>query len=428
MSYKQMIFRQGHALASTLGILMLLVFASAQPAAMRAIGVDSSITSIPLGNVLSGGPPPQGIPALGFTGDHNGAAGPSSAPSFIAQAEASWLVDEEPVILMTLGGESRIYPLQILTWHEIANDTLGGVPIAVTFCPLCNSALSFDRRIPLSEEAVTALGDAVASGLTDLPQDFLDAYTRQFRSPPEVSQGLEVTLGVSGMLYKSNMLMFDTDTSTLWSQLLGDGVVGTLTGTTLLRYPAPIVSFAEARAAFPEALVLSRDTGYSRNYGRNPYVGYDRADSPPFLYDGVTDGRLPPKARVVTFELAGEAVAYPFSELEPVSIVNDKVGGEAIAVFWQAGTTSALDQSSIAQSEDVGAVNVFSRQLGDRLLSFSWNGEAFIDEETGSSWNILGQATSGELLGSSLTAIVHDNTLWFAWASFKPETRIFEAP
>jgi hypothetical protein len=202
--------------------------------------------------------------------------------------------------------------------------------------------------------------------------------------------------------------------------------VGSLTGTTLLRYPAPIISFAEARAAFPEALVLSRETGFNRSYGRNPYVGYDDANSPAFLFSGVSDGRLPPKERVISFELAGEAVAYPFSELQAVNVVNDEVGAEAVAVFWQAGTTSVLDESSIAQSADIGAANAFRRQFEGRLLSFQWDGAQFIDNETGSSWNLLGQATAGELLGASLEPIVHDNTLWFAWAAFKPETRIYQ--
>lgn len=396
---------------------------------LQRIAVDTSRATIPVEEVLSGGPPPQGIPALGFSGDHAGAANANRAPSFVSQEEAaSWLAAEEPVIAMTLNGESRAYPLQILTWHEIANDTLGGVPVAVTFCPLCNSALSFDRRIPLTEEAQREVLELNPNAsFTELDEGFLTAFQQQRRDPEAagLAAGLEVTFGVSGLLYLSNLLMFDTASSTLWSQLIGEAVVGTLGGTHLLRYPAQIVSFGEFREAFPDALVLSRDTGYNRSYGTNPYVGYDQIDSPAFLFSGPTDGRLPPKERVITFEIAAESVAYPFSVLSQARMVEDSVGGEPVVLFWQEGTRSALDASTIARGADVGAVGVFSRVLNAQELSFSWDGVHFTDQETGSSWNLLGQAVAGELSGQRLTPIVHDNTLWFAWAAFKPETRIY---
>ncbi len=405
--------------------------ASAQSTTFRTIGVDTSRAKIPLEEIFSGGPPPQGIPALGFGGDHNGAAGESPTPQVIPQAEATWLGDEEPVIVLSLGGKSRIYPLQILTWHEIVNDTLGGVPVAVTFCPLCNSALAFDRRVPLSEEAAGRVQKLNPKAKHDsLSEEYLGAYTGQ-QGEGEVVGGLEVTFGVSGLLYNSNLLMFDTKSSTLWSQLVGEGVAGSLTGTALLRYPAPIVSFAEARETYPDAQVLSRETGFSRAYGRNPYVGYDEIDSPAFLFRGETDGRLPPKERAVTFEFGAgsdaEAVAYPFSALTTERVVNDEVGGRPIAVFWEAGTRSALGAGDIADGRDVGAVNVFERQLNGRALTFSWQDGAFRDEETGSRWTLLGEAVAGQLTGAQLTPVVHDNTLWFAWAAFRPETRIYGA-
>jgi hypothetical protein len=151
-------------------------------------------------------------------------------------------------------------------------------------------------------------------------------------------------------------------------------------------------------------------------------------NTPAFLFDGVADGRLPPKERVITFEIAAESVAYPFSELREVNVVNDTVADNALVVFWQLGTRSALGAQSIAASEDIGAANVFERTVDDKTLTFSWNGSAFVDEETSSTWNLLGQAVAGELQGAQLTPVVHDNTLWFAWAAFRPETRIFERP
>ncbi len=407
-------------------LIFLVGLSFAQPAALQQLGIDSSLSTIPVKEILSGGPPPQGIPALGFSGDYTGAVSESVQPVFISRQEATWLAEEEPVIVINLNDQSRIYPLQILIWHEIINDTLGGVPIAVTFCPLCNSALAFDRRIPLSEEGLELLPTINPNATTTtLTHNFLAIYQKQEESNVEITEGLEVTFGVSGMLYKSNMLMFDSASSTLWSQLVGEAVVGSLTATKLLRYPAPIVSFAEAKKSFPNADVVSKETSFNRPYGSNPYVGYDKIGSPAFLFEGITDGRLPPKERVITFELGSESVAYPFSELREVKVVNDRVANEAITVFWQAGTRSALDKDSLAESQDIGAANVFERTLNGQVLTFSWNGTEFIDKETQSLWNLFGQAVSGELQGSQLTPIVHDNTLWFAWAAFKPETRIY---
>ncbi len=395
--------------------------------AFRRLSTNTERANIPLEEVLSGGPPPQGIPALGFGGDWQEVASASEAPAFVSQDEAAgWLEPQEPVALLSLRDNAKIYPLQILTWHEIVNDTLGDVPVAVTFCPLCNSALAFDRRVPLSEEALERVQNLNPEAeVASLEPTFIDAYAAQVGEEVGVSQGLEVTFGVSGLLYNSNLLMFDSETSTLWSQILGEGNVGTLTGTELLRLPAQIVSFEQAREAFPDASVLSQDTGYRRNYGQNPYVGYDAVGSPAFLFRGVTDGRLTPKARVVSVIQDEETAAYPFEILSQEHVINDELNGTPLVVFWQEGTASALDTQSIAQGQDVGAVGVFDRRLGDRDLTFAWREGAFVDTETNSTWNLLGEAVAGELSGERLSPIVHDNTLWFAWAAFKPETRIY---
>ena len=376
------------ALAATLGFA-LTAAAFAQPRAVQTLGIDTDIASIDVDAILSGGPPPQGIPALGFAGDAHGAVSASRDPrSVSAEFATNWLDDQEPVILIEVEDEARIYPLQILTWHEIANDVVGGVPVAVTFCPLCNSALAFDRRATVDDETTT------------------------------------LTFGVSGMLLHSNMLMFDDTHRTLWVQLTGEAVVGAATGARLERLAAPIVSFEDARSARPDADVLSRETGFVRSYGQNPYVGYDRADSSPFLFAGDADGRLLPKERVVTFELDGEPVAYPFTRLEETRIVNDVVGGTPVAVVWSPGTRSALDGGSIAASRDVGAVNVFVRERDGRTVTLSPDGDdAFVDEATGDRYDLFGRALDD---GDSFRfdSVPHDNTLWFAWAAFKPETEI----
>ncbi len=368
--------------------LALASVAFAQPRALDTIGVDTSVASIDLGDVVSGGPPPQGIPALGFAGDAHGAASATRDPRTVsADFAADWLDDAEPVILIEAGDEARIYPLQILTWHEIANDVVGGVPVAVTFCPLCNSALAFDRRVTVDSEERT------------------------------------LTFGVSGMLIHSNMLMFDDAHRTLWVQLTGEAVLGAATGTRLVRMAAPIVSFAAARASRPDADVLSRETGFSRAYGQNPYLGYDRADSFPFLFQGRTDGRLLPKERVVTFERSGLPVAYPFTRLEEERVVNDVVGDDPVAVVWSPGTASALDARTVADGRDVGAVNAWLRVRDGRTVTLRAEDDVFVDAATGDRYDLLGRSLEPDD-DFQFEAVPHDNTLWFAWAAFKPETEI----
>lgn len=393
-------------------------------AQLERLRVSAENAAIPVGEILSGGPPPQGIPAIGFRG-LRGVADATVAPRFVTAAEAgAWLGEREPVVLMRLGGEARLYPLQILTWHEIVNDTLGGVPVAVTFCPLCNSALAFDRRVPASQAHVDALRrDAHEVRSAPVDDALALEYRRQTgRDAPPLT--VDVTFGVSGLLYFSNMLMFDDTTFTLWPQLTGVGGVGELAGATLVRYPAQIVGFAEARAAEPDALVLSRDTGFRRSYGQNPYVGYDEIGSPAFLFRGPSDGRLAPKARVITVDGA-EPVAYPWDHLRRQRVTHDTIAGAPVVALWQPGTATALGAASIADADDVGAVGLFRAQLDDgRALRFAASDDGFVDDVTGSVWDVTGRARSGPLEGTVLEAVAHDNTLWFAWAAFRPETEV----
>ena len=334
---------------------------------------DFSLHTVPYDEFLSGGVPRDGIPPL-------------DDPQFESIADAdTWLEDVQPVVSLEINDVARAYPLAILTWHEIANDTLGGVPVSVTFCPLCNSAVAFDRRV----------GDATL--------DF----------------------GVSGNLRHSDLVMWDRQTESWWQQLTGEGIVGVYAGYRLDFVPAQIISWGDFKAGFPDADVLSRETGHQRSYGRNPYAGYDRADRSPFLFKGSPDDRLLPMERVVALELDGQRLAFPFLTLELEPIVNYSVNGRDIVVFFQPGTASALDQQSIAKSRDVGAVGVFGAVLDGQMLTFRVGADGFTDNETDSVWNVLGQAVSGPLAGKSLTPIVHGNHFWFAWAAFAPETEVY---
>ena len=238
---------------------------AAPPAgAEREFSTDFSKHSVSYDEILSGGPPKDGIPAI-------------DTPEFVSVQEAdTWLEPVEPVVLVETAEEARAYPMQILTWHEIANDVLGGIPIVVTFCPLCNTAIAFDRR--------------------------LDDHTFDF--------------GTTGRLRNSNLIMYDRQTETWWQQATGEAIAGELSGKQLTFLPAMIISWEEFKTAHPDSKVLSRNTGYTRSYGRNPYFGYDDINNSPFLFRGKTDGRLLPMTRVVTVEIHDDAVAYPYDVLE----------------------------------------------------------------------------------------------------------------
>lgn len=330
--------------------------------------------SVPYAQITSGGPPRDGIPPL----DH---------PKFVtADAAAAWLKDNEPVIAFSSGADARAYPLQILIWHEIVNDLVGGMPVLITFCPLCNSAIAFERT--------------------------LDGATYDF--------------GTTGKLRNSDLIMWDRQSESWWQQFTGEAIAGDLTGKQLKFLPASIVSFADFKQAHADGKVLSRETGFARAYGRNPYAGYDDINASPFLFDGTSDPRLKPMERVVALTVRGEDVAYPYSVLSQAKVVNDTRGGQAFVVIWQSGATSALDRAAINASRDIGATGVFERTLAGKLLTFSADASGFVDEQTQSHWNILGQAVDGALKGKQLMPMVHFDHFWFAWAAFKPNTIIYK--
>ncbi|MGI8649657.1 MAG: DUF3179 domain-containing (seleno)protein, partial [Rubrobacter sp.] len=197
---------------------------------------------------------------------------------------------------------------------------------------------------------------------------------------------------------------------------------------TLASVPASIVAWEDFREAHPDGQVLSQDTGYNRDYGTNPYAGYDDVDSAPFLYDGPeTPGELPPMSRVLTADDPEKPVAYPYETLMQNPAVNDEVGGQPVAVFWSEGTASALDAADLDAGRDVGSAAIYSRNLGTRTLTFEADKQGTIfDKETGSEWNVLGEAVAGELEGEKLEPLVGIDHFWFSWAAFRPETRVYE--
>lgn len=228
------------------------------------------------------------------------------------------------------------------------------------------------------------------------------------------------------MLYNSNLILYDRQSKSLWAQLEGKAIVGDLAleGARLNMLPASVISWGDWKKMYPNGKVLSRDTGHVRPYGRNPYVGYDRVDQPPFLFRGKLDSRLLPMERVVTLSLGRTNKAYPFFLLSKRRVMEDKLEGQPVVIFYFPGTASAVDKESTAQSRDVGATGVFDPRLEGRALTFYFDGKSILDKETKSTWNVLGLAVSGPLQGKRLTQINHVDTFWFAWVAFKPDTLI----
>jgi hypothetical protein len=316
-----------------------------------------------------GGPPPDGIP-------------PIDEPRFLRTAEVDFLDDREPVLALEIDGEARAYPIQVMIWHEIVNDTVAGVPVSVTYCPLCNTAVAFDRRV----------GDRT------------------------------VTFGTSGLLYQSSLVMYDRQTESLWSHVTGESVAGVLTGTELERYPVATVAWRDWRDAHPDGLVLSRDTGEVRDYGRNPYPGYDDVDEPPFLFDGEVDDRLAAKTRVVGVGLGAAPTAIRLEPLLDAGVVAFDLGGTPTVAWARPGASSALEGDEVTDGRDVGSTGVFRAVHDGRPLTFTRVEDGFVDAETGSRWNVFGTAVSGPLTGTVLEPVDHVDTFWFAWAAFAPET------
>ena len=288
-----------YVLAATLS-LGLVTMALADPRQWRGEWpvTDFDVTSVAQWDeILSGGPPKDGIPAL-------------SGPRFLPVSDETRLDDREPVITVEIEGAApRAYPIRYLTWHEIVNDTVADVPVAVTFCPLCNSGLTFDRRV----------GDRV------------------------------LTFGVTGKLRNSDMVMYDRETESWWQQAVGEAIVGELTGTELAQLPTWMESWAEFRARNPDGLVMDQPE-WNRPYGRNPYVGYDSSRTP-FLYSGeMPPHGIPALARVVR---VGDR-AWPLDRLSDAGEVSEA----GVTISWTGGQASALDAAVIGQGRDVGSIRV----------------------------------------------------------------------
>jgi hypothetical protein len=270
---------------------------------------DFSKRGIKLDEIMSGGPSRDGIP-------------PVDKPVFKPISEITTIADREPVIGLEINGDARAYPVQILMWHEIVNDTIGSKPVTVTFCPLCNAAIVFERTI----------------------------------------DGNVLDFGTTGLLRNSDLVMYDRQSESWWQQFSGTSIVGQMLGKELVVLPTRLESFKNFKKRFPKGKVLVPSLPGMRNYGANPYTGYDSM-AKPFLYNGEMPEGMSPMERVVVFKKDGKKVAYALSLLAKKGTLT--TGN--VTVSWQAGQASALDGSSIAKSRDIGNIVVQEDRSGKKV-------------------------------------------------------------
>lgn len=311
---------------------------------------------VPLDKIRSGGPPPDGIPSI-------------DAPKFIKASDADFVSGEDMIIGVRYNGETKAYPLFIMTWHEIVNDYFGNTPVAITYCPLCFTNQVFERTI----------------------------------------DGKEVEFGTSGKIYNSNLVMYDRLTGSYWSQALGLAIKGELTGKELDKIPFDVMLWNDWKSLYPETVVLTTDTGHLRPYGSDPYSDYFKDPRVLFPVDN-KDDRIPPKEVMLGFENEGIYKAYRLSDVESNKIVNDKIG----------------DQNLVIVSTIPNMARIFDSNIDDKILEFTIKDGKIIDIQTESVWDMEGRSTSGELKDKQLKRLTYDPGFWFEWVAFHPETLVYE--
>jgi uncharacterized protein DUF3179 len=340
-------------------ILTIINVSSINPIGVRTASASAEEKYIvPLDQIVSGGPPPDGIPSI-------------DSPKFISVADGNkFLLDSDKVLGININGDIRAYPLQILVWHEIVNDNVGGIPIAVTYCPLCFTNQVFNRTI----------------------------------------NNTILEFGTSGKLYNSNLVMYDRTSKSLWSQALGEGIAGKYAGIKLNKIPFDVAYWKDWKHLYPNSKVLSRDTGSARPYGADPYGDY--YTSPEILFPiSNKDSRLGLKEVVVGLEDNGIDKAYTVNNIQKQKVVNDQISNKSMALF----------------SLYPLMVRAFDPVLDGQTLTFTYNSKnsTFIDNQTGSQWDIEGKAIEGTMKGKLLSRLPFDEGFWFEWAAFHPATEIY---
>ena len=311
---------------------------------------------IPLDKIKGGGPPKDGIPSI-------------DDPKFANVSDADFMSDSDTVIGLSINGDSRAYPLFILVWHEIVNDNVGGIPVAVTYCPLCYTNQVFERVI----------------------------------------NGEEVEFGTSGKLYNSNLLMYDRLTDSYWSQALGMAVKGELSGYELNLVPFDVITWGDWKTLYPDTLVLTTDTGHIRSYATDPYGDYYTEPRIIFPVEN-QDDRIHPKEIILGFHQENVYKAYKQSDVESSVIINDSLGDSPVLLV------SLFSENSRA----------FERIIDGEILEFQYVDDKIIDTQTNSEWNYDGLSVSGYHKGEQLKRMPMEPGFWFEWVAFHPDTLVYD--
>jgi hypothetical protein len=339
------------------------------------------LNDLNLEEILSGSVGRDGIP-------------PIYNPTFISiqgSEQIEWLTDNHPVAVIEIDGEAKAYPLGILTFHEVVNDTISGKPIVLTYCPLCYTAIGFEREI----------------------------------------DGNVLNFGTTGNLRRSNLIMWDDLTESWWQQITGEAIIGDLAGASLETINVNISSLSEFKRTYPSGVILSPNStniglryDMDEIYGKNPYIKYDAPNTQPFMFTKSVDKRLGPVERVLGIKINEFYLAIPFTSLENAIVKELEHAGKQIVIFYNDKTLSALDKELIIESRVAGSASAFSPYInGERIYFYNDNG-VIRDIATNSKWSQLGQAYEGILAGEKLDTLEAINILWFAWASFHPSTEI----
>ncbi len=310
---------------------------------------------IPLDKIKGGGPPKDGIPSI-------------DNPVFTDVENSQFMSDSDTVIGLEINGDAKAYPLFILVWHEIVNDTVGNTPVSVTYCPLCYTNQVFERII----------------------------------------NGQEVEFGTSGKLYNSNLLMYDRLTESYWSQALGMAVKGELSGYQLDLIPFDVITWGDWKKLYPDTLVMTTDTGYLRSYATDPYGNYYTEPRIMFPVEN-SDDRMNPKEIILGFNQDGIYKAYKQNDIESKTLVNDFIGNVPVMLV------SLYSENSRA----------YERMVDGKVLDFEYVGEKIIDTQTNSEWNYDGLAISGIHEGNQLERISIEPGFWFEWVAFHPDTLVY---
>lgn len=276
------------------GAILYFLLGNTMVSALFDNGFDLTDTLIPAEEIHHGGPPRDGIPAI-------------DEPVFVGQSEAGFLNEEDRVLGLSKNGVAKAYPIRILDWHEIVNDDFEGEAVVVSYCPLCGTGMAFDANV--------------------------DGKTRSF--------------GVSGLLYNSDVLLYDRESESLWSQIMRKSVAGPLIGQDLTQLPMAHTSWRDWRERNPDTLVLSIQTGHARDYSRSPYGGYNESAST-FFPVKYKSAKYHPKELVIGLNIDGSIKAYPFAELDKsAGNITDKLGDVDLRIEYDAAnrTGRVLDSS-----------------------------------------------------------------------------------